>query len=95
MRRTIPSFILIGLYINKGPSHAILVLIMQISYAQMPSLNTHIDVFSGTRGIIFSLSFRLHQCLMYVISEGSGESAYLHKLARAVFAEQCDMDQNL
>ena len=59
------------------PAHKILVL---IAYVQMPPLNTYDDVSRGTRGLFFDLSNSLLPNLVYVGSEGSGESAHMLRL---------------
>ena len=48
--------------------HKILVL---ISYAQMPLINTHSYVFSKAKGPNFGLEYHLHPYLVYARSEGS------------------------
>ena len=52
-------------------AHDILVL---VTYAQMPLLNVHADVYSGATGLIFGLSFHLYTYFVCVSSEGSDES---------------------
>ena len=70
-----------------GPAHKILVL---ITYAQMPLINSHADISRRANGRLnFSLSLYLHPYFVYESSEGSGESAHLCRLTRAFPALEC------
>ena len=60
-----------------GPAHKVLVI---IAYAQMPIINAHADVYRGARGLTFGLSLHLYPYFVYVGSEGSDKSVYVHKL---------------
>ena len=53
-------------------------------------INALADVYSGTEAPNFCLSVHLHSYLAYASNEGSGESAYLRRLARAFVVQQCD-----
>ena len=48
-----------------------------IAIAQKPPINVHADVLSETRGLKFGLSLHLHPYNVYMITEGSGESAHI------------------
>ena len=59
------------------PAHEILVL---SAYAQKPSLITHADVSSETRGLHFGLSLHLHSYFVYVSRKGSSKPIHLWRL---------------
>ena len=55
--------------------------IVIIRHSQKPPLNNYADVSSGARSLSYALNLHLYPYFMYVSSEGSGESAHLHRLA--------------
>ena len=55
--------------------------ILSIAYAQMPLINALADISSKARCINFDLSLRLPPYFVYASSEGSDESAHMHRLA--------------
>ena len=59
-------------------------------------LNIHTDLSRWARDLNFKLSLHLyvHLHLVYVSCEGSGESAYLHRLVLTFAACHCDKYQN-
>ena len=63
---------------HTGPVHGISVL---IAYAQMLLINAHYVVSSNARGLNFGPRLHLHPYFVYASSEGSGESAHMHRLA--------------
>ena len=72
------------------PVHKFLIL---IAYAQNLSLNA--DTANVNRELInFGLSLYLDPCLVYVSSEGSGESAHMRIFALAFVARQCNVIQS-
>ena len=56
-------------------------MLVLITYAQKPSLNTHADISNGTRGLMLGLRLYLIPIFVYASSEGSGKSAHLRGLA--------------
>ena len=67
-----------------------------IEYAQMP-LKVIADISSWTRGLNFGLSLYIHPYCVYkyASAECSGESVYLHGLARAFVARHCNKYRHL
>ena len=62
-----------------GPLHDIFVL---IAYARIPHCIAHAGVSSYARNLMFGLTLHLHPYFRNEISEGSGESAHMRRLAR-------------
>ena len=54
------------------------------------NVNAHADVSNMVRVLNFALRLHLHPYFMYTSSEGSVETAQLHRLSRAFVARQCD-----
>ena len=52
-----------------------------ITNAQKPHLHAHADLSSLARGFTFNLSMYIHHNLVHTISEGSGETAHMRRLA--------------
>ena len=75
-----------------GQAHKILV---RIAYSQKPSLNTHVDVSSLARGLIYLLSLQLYPYFVYASNGDSGESAHMRRLDLVFAARRCHEYQNL
>ena len=60
------------------PVNKILVL---IAYVKMPLINVNGDISSIARDLKFGLSIHLHPYFVYAISEGSGDSAHMRRIA--------------
>ena len=56
----------------------------------MPPLNTHADISSRARGLLFGLDLSLNLYFIYMRSEDSGKPAQMCRLARAFAARRCD-----
>ena len=54
---------------------------LYLSRMRETSLNTYTHVSSRTRDVYFGLSLYLHTYVVYVCSEGSGDTAHLRRLA--------------
>ena len=59
-------------------------------HAQTP-LSTHADVSNGDKGLIFGQNLPID---VYARSEGSAETARMHRLVGALAARQCEKYQN-
>ena len=66
-------------------------ILVLITYAQKPPLNTHADVIIGVKFLNSGSSLHLHPYYAYANNEGSGESAHLRSLARVFVDWQYDM----
>ena len=74
-----------------GPAYEILVL---ITHAQKPPINTHADISRGAKGLNFGLNLHLHPFFVYVGSNGFCESVLLCRLVCVFVALHCDEYQN-
>ena len=59
---------------------------------KLNSSNAHVQPFRGTRSLIFSRTLRLLSYFMCANSEGSGETAQMHRLAWAYAGRPCDIE---
>ena len=68
--------------------------IFQVLYRPVPTISNHVQPSGEARCLIFSRILRPLSYFMYANSEGSGETALVHRLAWAFAGRLCDKYHN-